>query len=54
MGVQFTVHVLHAVVRIYATVQTQDQRTTAQNVALGEPGIEKLISYIQVKGQTGY
>ncbi len=54
VGIQFTVHVLHAVVRIYATVKTQDQRTTAQNIALCEPGIAKLISYIKVKGQTGY
>ena len=54
VGIQFTILVRQAVVRIYATVKTQDQRTTAQNIALSEPGIAKLISYIKVGGQTGY
>ena len=54
VGIQFTVHVHQGVVAIYATVKTEAQRTTAQNIALGEPGIKKVISYIQVKGQPGY
>lgn len=54
VGIQFTVHVHQAVVCIYATVKTQDQRTAAQNIALSEPGVAKLISFIKVGGQTGY
>jgi hypothetical protein len=54
VGIQFTVHVHNAVVRIYGTVKTQDQLTTAQQIALSEPGIKKVISYLDVKGQTGY
>ena len=53
VGIQFTVHVLRAVVRMYGTVDTQAQRTMAQNIAVGEPGIKKVISFIQVNGQPG-
>ena len=54
VGIQFIVHVRGAVVRIYGTVKTQAQLATAQQIAVSEPDITKVISYIKVKSQTGY
>jgi len=54
VGIQFTVNVVHAVVHIFGSVKTQDQLTTAEKIALSEPGIKKVISYLKVRGQTGY
>jgi len=54
VGIQFTVRVYNAVVRIYGSVKTQDQLTTAQKIVLSEPGIKKVISYLEVKAQSGY
>ena len=48
-GIRFIVHVHQGVVKLYGTVKSQDQRSTAQNIALGEPGIKEVISYLQVK-----
>lgn len=54
VGLDITVTVRKLVVRLFGTVKTKEQRTTAEQIAVTEPGVAKVISYLKVEPGGGY
>lgn len=52
--VEFKVTVRHRVVILEARVKTKKQKTAAEQIAVTEPGVKKVLSYIVVAGGGGY
>ena len=53
-GLTFRVVVYKGVVTLVGTVNTASQRHTAEHIAVTEPGVVKVISYVQVSPASGY
>ena len=53
-GLQFKVRVRDAHVILAGRVKTKDQKHAAEQIAVSEPGVKRVLSYIEVTGAGGY
>lgn len=53
-GLTFGVAVYKGVVTLAGTVETKGQKRTAERIAVTEPGIVKVVSYVRVAQASGY
>ena len=53
-GIQFEVVVHKGVVDLSGRVKTKKQKHSAEQIAVSEPGVKKVLSYIEVTGGGGY
>jgi hypothetical protein len=53
-GIEFKVRVKNGVVTLQGRVQNNRQKGTAEQIAVSEPGVKKVVSYIRVTGGGGY
>lgn len=53
-GLQFKLRVRKGVVILTGRVKTKDQKRTAEQIAVSEAGVKKVLSYIEVTGGGGY
>jgi len=54
VGLTFGVAVHDRVVTLAGTVETKGQKRTAEHIAVTEPGIVKVVSYVRVAQASGY
>ena len=53
-GLQFKVRVRDAQVILARRVKTKNQKHPAEQIAVSEPGVKRVLSYIEVSGSGGY
>jgi hypothetical protein len=53
-GIDFTVVVHNASVSLTGRVKTRKQKHSAEHIAVSEPGVKRVLSYIEVTGGGGY
>ncbi len=53
-GIEFKVRVNDGVVHLQGRVPTNRQKGTAEQIAVTEPGVKKVVSYLRVTGGGGY
>jgi hypothetical protein len=53
-GIQFEVAVHKGVVSLSGRVKTKKQKHSAEQIAVSEPGVKRVLSYIEVTGGGGY
>lgn len=53
-GVRIRVRVRHGVVGLIGQVKTDEQRRLIENIALTEPGVKKVLSYLTIEGANAY
>jgi hypothetical protein len=53
-GIQFEVVVNHGVVSLMGRVKTGKQKHSAEQIAVSEPGVKRVLSYLEVTGGGGY
>jgi hypothetical protein len=55
VGLSVGVRVVHRIVYLFGTVESNDQKTAAEHIAVTEPGIKKVVSMLKiVPGGGGY
>jgi hypothetical protein len=53
-GIDFTVVVHNGVVSLSGRVKTKKQKHSAEHIAVSEPGVKRVLSYLEVTGGGGY
>jgi hypothetical protein len=53
-GIDFEIVVHNGVVTLTGRVETRKQKHAAERIAVSEPGVKRVLSYIEVTGRDGY